>query len=82
MKVLLTLITLIIVAAMIVGGLYLIVDGIETIEVRSAKNLGKHIVIKGDTLMIIDHSILLENYTLDNGTTISASLVDKLEVIE
>lgn len=71
-------------ACMIGGGLIVIktlddiVDELETVESAGASNIGNSIVLKNDTLMIIDYSFINSNYTLDDGRTISVELVDKL----
>ena len=41
--------------------------------------VGDTVVLQGDTLMIIDCSILNDSYTLEDGRTISYELVNKLE---
>jgi hypothetical protein len=46
---------------------------------KMKENVGQKVIIKNDTLMIIDYSFLNSNYTLEDGRGISVDLVDKLE---
>ena len=61
---------------------FLIVDTIhgslDNLNSKMTKYIGSKIVIERDTLLIIDYSVLQNNYTLSNGTTISFELAEKL----
>ena len=44
---------------------------------RNKKSMiGKNIVIKKDTVMIIDHSLFSNTYTLDNGLKVNCKIVE------
>jgi len=45
-------------------------------------NVGNEIVYKGDTLTIIDCSIINTNYILDDGMIIDFAYAKKLEIIK
>ena len=49
----------------------------EVIKIES--NLGKKLFIDGDSLTIIDYSLLNETYNLSNGKSVSFKLVEKLK---
>jgi hypothetical protein len=49
---------------------------------KMKENVGQKVIIKNDTLMIIDYSLLNDNYTLEDGRTISSDLVSKLERVK
>lgn len=51
---------------------------IEKIE----SNIGKNIILQGDTLMVVDYSIINNSYTLEDGRSIDIKLVDKLKCID
>lgn len=40
--------------------------------------VGDKVILKGDTLMIIDYSFVESNFTLEDGRKISIELLDKL----
>lgn len=40
--------------------------------------VGDKVILKGDTLMIIDYSFIESNFTLEDGRKISIELLDKL----
>jgi len=46
------------------------------------ENLGKEVILKGDTLQIHDYSIFNQVYILEDGKEISFALFDKLETVE
>ena len=48
----------------------------KTKEIRD--KVGKEIVLNSDTLMIIDYSILNDNYKLNDGSEINISFADQL----
>lgn len=54
----------------------------ELVDIKS--NLGKNVVIKKDTLMIMDYSIIKDSYILENGIEVNMDLIlnDKLEIID
>ena len=43
--------------------------------------IGSHVIIKSDTLQVTWYNVWQNTFTLDNGTQISAKLLDDLEVI-
>lgn len=47
-------------------------DNMEEMEV----NLGKKLVLGGDTLKVVDYSYIAQTYTLSNGTKVSKKLVE------
>lgn len=48
-------------------------------EVNNYKSkVGNKVILNNDTLMIIDYSFMNGNFTLENGTRIDYSLVEKL----
>ena len=49
---------------------------------KMKENVGQKVIMQNDTLMIIDYSILNDNYTLEDGRTISSDLVGKLKRVE
>ena len=49
---------------------------------KMKENVGKKVIIKNDTLMIIDYSLINDNYTLEDGRIISSDLVGKLERVK
>ena len=52
----------------------------ETIKYKS--NIGKYIVIEGDTLLVVDASMIQSSYTLSSGLKIDNKLFDKLVIKE
>lgn len=50
-------------------------------KTKRVPRLGTKIVMYSDTLMIVDYSLLNENYTLSNNTKVSFELVEALPVI-
>jgi len=44
----------------------------------SKSNIGKQVIIKKDTLLIIDYSSLLREYSLDNGLKIDKDYCEKI----
>ncbi len=53
----------------------------DTAQAEVDERIGSSVVYKSDTLMITNYSLLNNSYGLDNGTEISAKLLDDLEVI-
>ena len=52
-------------------------------EIRSReKNIGKSVVLKKDTLTIIDYSFINNTYTLEDGRDISVELLETIKVTE
>ena len=52
-------------------------------EIKSReKNIGKSIVLKKDTLTIIDYSFINNTYTLEDGRDISVELLETIKVTE
>ena len=52
-------------------------------QVREFQSLvGKSVIMKGDTLLIIDSSLLGQSYILENGKTISVGLANKLKKVK
>lgn len=68
---------------MILGvfGFILIVYVLSEYDSEMNSHIGDKIVIKGDTLMIIDRSSWGDRYILDNGLEISPELIDNVECI-
>lgn len=46
------------------------------------KNIGKSVVLKKDTLTIIDYSFINNTYTLEDGRDISVELLETIKVTE
>lgn len=42
--------------------------------------VGEEILMKGDTLMVVDYSVVNGTVTLDNGKEVSSELVQKLKI--
>jgi len=53
--------------------------GKET-EERMKVHVGKSVAMHRDTLMIVDYSMVLNMYKLENGTWVNSDLVDKIEI--
>lgn len=45
-------------------------------------NIGKHVILEEDTLLITDYSIWDNTYTLYNGEEINAKLLNNIEIID
>ncbi len=41
-------------------------------------NIGKQVILKKDTLLIIDYSIFLREYSLDNGLKLNKDYCEKI----
>ncbi len=54
-----------------------LIKEVEKYETR----VGDLIILKNDTLMIIDYSFMESNFTLEDGRKISIDLLDKLECV-
>lgn len=48
----------------------------DWVDVRYHEHLNTEFVMKTDTLTIIDYSVLQDNFTLSDGRTISAEIVN------
>jgi hypothetical protein len=48
---------------------------IETEEKEMKSHVGEEVIIQNDTLIIVSYSLLNNEYSLSNGTVISAELV-------
>lgn len=71
MKLLVALLTLV---ALIWTGCYFVNKAADAFSKELSKpkeNIGKHIVVNKDTLLILDYSNLTEVYKLNNGTEVS-----------
>jgi len=51
------------------------------VEANADAVVGTHVVIEGDTLLVRDYLWYNDNFVLNDGTQISADLLDDLEVI-
>lgn len=61
----------------IIGCFAYFFNGLNKAEKEAKSNVGKNIIIKNDTLMVVDYSIIRQVYILDNGLEVSPSLVEK-----
>ena len=50
-------------------------------EVREEK-IGESFILDGDTIQVVDYSLLKSTYTLQDGKEISVKLIDKLEQLK
>lgn len=55
-------------------------DGYEELKTKYDSYLNKECVIKKDTFLIVDYSIINNNLILDNGTTVNINVIDSLIV--
>lgn len=55
-------------------------DGYEKSKRKYDSYLNKECVIKKDTFLIIDYSIINNNLILNNGTTVNVNVIDSLIV--
>lgn len=66
---------------LLVASLYFLFTSVRTNAMAEVtmyeSKLGQRVVLGGDTLLIIDYSILTETYMLSNGVRISAELINK-----
>ena len=44
--------------------------------------IGKSVIINQDTIMIIDYSVIRQNYILEDNREISIHLIDKVKVLD
>lgn len=69
----------------VVTGIYYLAKTLTTeidSEVEKIETLvGERIILKNDTLLIMDYSILNSNYTLEDGREISFELAKKLKCV-
>jgi len=59
----------------------LLTNGVNEGVDKYERKVGERVVLKTDTLMIIDYSLFKSNFTLEDGREISFDLVDKLECV-
>ena len=59
-----------------VAGITLMMHGINNEQDKYKSHLGDTIVIKKDTLIVIDYSTLQNSYTLSNGSSIAIDLIN------
>ena len=55
-------------------------SSLETELNKYETRVGDKVILKGDTLMIIDYSFMESNFTLEDGRKISIELLDNLTV--
>lgn len=72
---------ILIVAVLFTLSTKLLTDGVNEEVAKYENKVGERVVLKTDTLMIIDYSLLKNNFTLEDGREISFDLVDKLECV-
>jgi len=51
------------------------------VEANADAIVGTHVVIEGDTLLVRDYQWYNNNFVLNDGTQVSADLIDDLEVL-
>lgn len=76
-----TLMGLIFACLFIMALVHLLNKGYDTVNdtiTDTEEHLGKDIIIEDDTLMIMDYSIINDNYTLEDGRKISIPLAKNL----
>ncbi len=71
------------VAVIIIGGLLYILTDLIATDLRTERlvyeeSIGTELVIKGDTLMIVDYSTFSGTFTLSNGTEVDRTIIYKL----
>jgi len=59
-----------------------IIKGVEDEKSSYSKNVGKHIVIEKDTLMIINYSTIKGTYSLSNGKEIDKVIIEKSKYLK
>jgi len=77
-------------ALMMIIGVTLLYYSIATLLVLTVdkqneaakENIGNNVIIKGDTLLILDYNFIGNTYTLDNGLKIDGSSVNKFNLIK
>lgn len=52
----------------------------EGIDARMKVHVGKAVAMHKDTLMIVDYSMIMNMYKLENGTWVNPELIDKIEI--
>jgi hydrogenase-4 membrane subunit HyfE len=55
------------------------VNNVNNTEQQMIEHIGQSIIIKQDTLFVVDYSIMNGTLKLNNGTTISMKAFDKLK---
>jgi hypothetical protein len=58
-----------------------ILSSINEHEQKVDDMIGSEVIYKGDTLMIVNYSLLNSTYGLENGVEINTKLIDDLELI-
>ena len=53
-----------------------IVNGVKNDKITYEKYLGFKQVVDGDTLTVVDYSIVFETFTLSNGTEVSFEFIN------
>lgn len=70
----------------LVGLLFMVSDNVSMFLRESLDEyddfIGDEIILNKDTLMIINYSFILSNFTLEDGRVIKYSLLDKKEIIK
>ena len=56
----------------------IVFGAIGDIEATYQEQIGEQVIIKTDTLIVVDYSMFNEHYILDNGSTISKAYYDKI----
>jgi len=76
-------IAIIIISIIMLIGLVVFLDFEFKKEVQLYESaIGEMVVIKEDTLMVVDYSMFKDSYTLDNDIEISSVLFEKLKLNE
>jgi hypothetical protein len=55
----------------------LTINAVVSAEEKVKSKVGSTVIIKKDTLIIIDYSMLKQNYTLSDGREVSFEFIDK-----
>jgi hypothetical protein len=67
---------------LIIFGYFTVISlGVNAVQEENAESnelVGEHVLLKDDTLMIVDQSFFNNTYTLENGKEISKELGEKL----
>lgn len=68
--------------ALVVVVVHNIIEGFSETDSSMKNMVGNEVVIKGDTLMIIDYSMLSGSFVLEDGRKISVELAEKLGTLD
>lgn len=49
--------------------------GIERYKSKYEVKVGQNFILEKDTLVIIDYSLIMENFTLSNGKAVNSSII-------